>query len=72
MRLAEYMDLHRLRDETVAAAIGRSRVSVNRYRRGLFRPDWDTVEAIHTYTAGAVSANDWMKETAAPVTEAAE
>ncbi len=48
-----------LNDEAVAAAIGRSRVSVSRYRRRLIRPDWETIQAIRQFTANRVKAEDW-------------
>ena len=60
MHLSDYMAEKKLSDEVVAAAIGRSRVSVSRYRRRLMRPDWDAVERINYFTAGAVTANDWL------------
>lgn len=61
MHLADYMDERHLSDETVAAAIGRSRVSVSRYRRKLVRPDWETINAIRAYTKGRVAEADWSK-----------
>jgi transcriptional regulator with XRE-family HTH domain len=61
MHLANYMARQDLSDEAVATAIGRSRVSVSRYRRKLVRPDWDTIEAIRAFTKGAVTEADWRK-----------
>lgn len=73
MHLSDYMQLHQLSDEAVAAAIGRSRVSVSRYRRRLIRPDWDAAERIRDFTGGAVSADDWLDAPAsAPDNEIAE
>lgn len=60
MRLSEYMAQRQLTDEEVAAAIGRSRVSVSRYRRGLIRPEFAVAERIHEFTQGEVSPNDWL------------
>lgn len=61
MHLSDYMAERNLSDEVVAAAIGRSRVSVNRYRRKLVRPDWGTIEALRAYTKGKVTEADWRK-----------
>lgn len=61
MHLADYMEQNSLDDDAVARGIGRSRVSVSRYRRRVERPAWDTVEAIHAFTGGVVTANDWME-----------
>ena len=59
MRLADYMADRGLSDETVAEAIGRSRVSVSRYRRRLVRPDWEAIQRIRAFTKGKVSEEDW-------------
>jgi hypothetical protein len=59
MHLADFMRSRELSDEAVADAIGRSRVSVSRYRRRLVRPDWGAIEAIKSFTEGAVLADDW-------------
>ena len=59
MHLSAYMAAKNLRDEDVAAAIGRSRVSVSRWRRRLVRPDWDSIEAVRIFTKQAVQADDW-------------
>lgn len=55
------MALGGLSDDAVAAAIGRSRVSVSRYRRRLVRPDWEAIEQIRSYSKGAVTADDWLE-----------
>jgi transcriptional regulator with XRE-family HTH domain len=60
MHLSAYMAKRRLSDEVVADAIGRSRVSVSRYRRRLVRPDWEAIEKIKAYTDNAVTADDWV------------
>lgn len=65
MHLSDYMARNGLNDETVAIAINRSRVSVNRYRRRLKRPDWETIQAIREYTGGKVRSEDWQLETTA-------
>ena len=61
MHLASYMALRNLSDGDVALAIGRSRVSVNRYRRKLVRPDWDVIDEIRRFSQGAVTEADWRK-----------
>jgi hypothetical protein len=61
MHLADYMAEEGLRDEDVAAAIGRSRVSVSRYRRKLIRPEWHVINAIRRYTKGKVTEADWRR-----------
>jgi len=59
MHLSEYMNLHKLDDDAVAAGIERSRVTVSRIRRRKVRPDWATIEAIKNFTAGASTADDY-------------
>jgi transcriptional regulator with XRE-family HTH domain len=59
MHLSDFMSSRELSDEAVAEAIGRSRASVSRYRRRLVRPDWEAIEAIKSFTQGAVLADDW-------------
>lgn len=64
MHLSDYMAgknplAKRLRDDEVAAAIGRSRVTVSRIRRKKVRPDWKTIKAIEDFTEGLVTANDF-------------
>lgn len=65
MHLAEYMTERRLSDEEVAAALGRSRVSVSRYRRGLQRPDLELAQQIADWSSGAVPLESWLKSEAA-------
>ncbi|NWG25891.1 MAG: helix-turn-helix transcriptional regulator [Pseudorhodoplanes sp.] len=48
-----------LSDEDVGAAIGRSRVSVSRYRRGLIRPEFDVIQKIRAFSGGKVTEADW-------------
>jgi transcriptional regulator with XRE-family HTH domain len=60
MHLSDFMSSKGLSDEAVAEAIGRSRVSVSRYRRRRVRPDWGAIEAIKSFTQGAVLADDWL------------
>lgn len=59
MHLSDYMVQKGLSDEVVAAAIGRSRVSVSRYRRRLVRPDWEAIRKLEGFTDNKVTAVDW-------------
>lgn len=60
MHLSEYMTLHKLDDDAVAAGIGKTRVTVSRIRRRKVRPNWETIEAIKTFTKGASTADDYV------------
>lgn len=71
MHLSDYMAEKNLSDEDVAAAIGKSRVSVSRYRRKLVRPDWQGVERIKEWSAGLVTGDDWYELLTEPQTEVA-
>lgn len=59
MHLSDYMAEEGLRDEDVAAALGKSRVSVSRWRRKLIRPDWETIQAIRVWSNEQVAEPDW-------------
>lgn len=59
MHLSDFMAERELSDDDVAAAVGRNRVSVSRWRRRLVRPDWEAIDAIKAFTDGAVTADDW-------------
>jgi transcriptional regulator with XRE-family HTH domain len=65
MHLADYMRAKKLKDEQVAAKIGRSRPTVSRIRRKLVRPEWDTIKRITAFTKGAVTAADFVDKTEA-------
>ena len=60
VHLSDYMADRGLSDEEVAKGISRSRPTVSRIRRRLVRPDWETIEAIKTFTEGASSADDYQ------------
>lgn len=60
MHLSEFMAERGLSDEAVADGVGRNRVSVSRWRRKLVRPDWGAIDAIKSFTGGAVTADDWI------------
>jgi len=66
MQLSDYMAREKLRDGEFARRIGRSRVTVNRIRRGLIRPSWDTIKQIRAATDGEVTADDFEVSDACP------
>jgi transcriptional regulator with XRE-family HTH domain len=61
MHLSAYMNDKSLSDEDVAAAIGKHRVSVSRYRRGVERPSSDVIGKIFAWSDGKVTPNDWFE-----------
>ena len=65
MTLSQYLKMNGLRYAEFAARIGRSEATVSRLVRGLHRPDWDTMEAIQKETGGAVTPNDFVRDSAA-------
>lgn len=60
MKLETYLSEHELTDEAFAALINRNQSTVSRLKRGVTRPDWQTLAAIANATDGAVTANDFM------------
>lgn len=67
MHLSDFMagknpQRRHLKDEDVAAAIGVSRVTISRIRRKLVRPDWTTINALHTWSGGKIKADDFRAE----------
>ena len=60
IHLSDYMAAHKLTDDDVAAALGRTRSTVSRIRRRKMRPDWKTIEKIQEFTGGQVTANDFL------------
>lgn len=60
MHLSDYMTLHRLDDDAVANAIGKTRATVSRIRRRKVRPDWPTIEKIKEFTEGESTADDYQ------------
>jgi transcriptional regulator with XRE-family HTH domain len=71
MHLSEYMTANGLSDETVAAAIGVSRVTVSRIRRRKVRPDWPTIAKLKEFSGGQMSADDFERIEATPEGEEA-
>lgn len=67
MHLADYMDgrnpkRRKLGDDEVAEAVGVSRATISRIRRRKVRPDWTTIEALRTWSAGRITADDFRDE----------
>ncbi len=59
MNLARYMEGHGLSDSDMGRLIGKSRVIVNRYRRGLLLPPSAVITDIETATDRNVRFYDW-------------
>lgn len=62
MQLSDYMKQRGLSDEELAAATGRSRATVSRWRRRKLRPSWDALERIRNFTNGQVTAEAWFPD----------
>ena len=67
MHLADYMagknpKRRPLKDEEVAEAVGVSRATISRIRRRKVRPDWQTIDALRTYSRGKITADDFRDE----------
>ncbi len=60
MDLAAYMSANDLDDTAMAAKIGRSRVAVSRYRRGLEIPSSAVIKRIVKVSRGGVTANELL------------
>ena len=60
MTLSEFMQAHSLDDEALAAKIGRNRVTVSRYRRGLEVPSAPVIVQIVELSEGKVTANELL------------
>ncbi len=60
MDLAAYMSANDLDDTAMAAKIGRSRVAVSRYRRGLEIPSSAVIKRIGKVSRGGVTANELL------------
>lgn len=62
MTLDDYLSDRNLTDTAFGAQIGRSQSAISRLRRGLTKPDWETLERIKDATSGAVTPNDFLSE----------
>jgi transcriptional regulator with XRE-family HTH domain len=60
MHLSEYMSRIKADDDAVAGAIGVSRPTVSRIRRGLQRPDWPTIARLKNWSKGKITADDFQ------------
>jgi transcriptional regulator with XRE-family HTH domain len=60
MKLGDYMSQYGLDDSQMADLIGKNRVTVNRYRRGVETPSGDTIRKIVEISYGKVTANDLL------------
>ena len=60
MQLDEFMQAQKLTDEEVAARIGRSRVSVSRYRRRIETPSPDIIRSLVELSEGQITANELL------------
>lgn len=60
MTLAEWMEGERISDAALATRIGKSRVSISRYRRKLEIPGSETVKDIVRESLGRVTANELL------------
>jgi len=60
MKLDQYLADRKLTDAAFAALVGMSQSQVNRLRRGLSQPSWDTAALIEHTTGGKVSAADFL------------
>ena len=55
------MERRGLEDDEVASAIGVSRPTVSRIRRGVQRPDWDTLAKLKSWSGGEITADDFVE-----------
>ena len=60
MTLDEYLTQHEITDAEFAKRIERDPGTVSRLRRGLTKPDWQTMPRIFDATNGAVTPNDFL------------
>jgi transcriptional regulator with XRE-family HTH domain len=62
MRLDKYLTVNGIKEATFGAEIGVSQGQVNRLRRGLSMPSWETLAAIEKATKSKVTAKDFQAE----------
>lgn len=60
MKVADYMAENGLKDDDLAALVGRNRATINRIRRGVGRPSFGLIKKLIEVTDGAVTANDFF------------
>lgn len=61
MKLAAWLKRNGVSDEKAGAALGVSRVTVSRLRRGKMVPSFDLAARINIYTGGKVPPDEWME-----------
>lgn len=65
MTLSDYLDEKGETDAAFAMRTKLSQPQINRLRRGVAKPSWDTIVAIEKATEGKVKPNDWPRKVAA-------
>lgn len=60
MTLEDYLTTNEITDAEFAKRIERDPGTVSRLRRGLTKPDWQTLPRIFDATNGAVTPNDFL------------
>jgi transcriptional regulator with XRE-family HTH domain len=61
MKLTAWMKKNKLDDADVAVMTGVDRVTINRLRRGIHLPSWDTMSRIAYATEKQVMPNDFLE-----------
>ncbi len=61
MTLAEFMEIEKLTDASLAEKVGRDRSNVTRWRRGDTKPDFEALVAIEKMSGGKVTASDFAR-----------
>ena len=62
MKLSKYMQLNKVKDGELAAAIGKCRTAVLRYRHGAVTPPVSVIAQIEKITNGRVTYEDFIKD----------
>jgi transcriptional regulator with XRE-family HTH domain len=60
MQLSDYMQAYNLTDKELAAKIGKHRVSISRYRRGLETPSPEVIKKLVELSGGIITANELL------------
>lgn len=60
MQLSAWMKKNKMGDEALAIETGVDRVTINRLRRGIHLPSWDTMSRIADATDNQVMPNDFL------------
>lgn len=64
MKLSKYMRLHCIKDAELAAALGKGRTAILRYRHGTVTPPVSVIAQIERVTNGKVTYEDFINEDA--------